>query len=134
MQSLVLIDCLVVDICRFCCNGGPGVSVCVCLFVRDSRLNYAKYSHQSLRDYRDLPGRTTPRIGVTRPAVSMAFPVYFRYSLCGRPPYFNYGLVAFPIFTRVFLQQAAFEILTNGIPEYTQAKRIYLKGMTKIGR
>ena len=24
----------------------------VCLFVRDSRLNYAKYSHQSLRDYR----------------------------------------------------------------------------------
>ena len=106
----------------------------VCLFVRDSRLNYAKYSHQSLRDYIDPPGRTTPRIGVTRPVVSMAFPVYFRYSLCGRPPYFNYGLLAFPVFTRVLLQQAAFEILTNGIPEYTQAKRIYLKGMTKIGR
>ena len=46
----------------------------VCLVVRDSCLNYAKYSHQSLRDYRDLPGRTTPRIGVTRPVVSMAFP------------------------------------------------------------
>ena len=62
----------------------------VCLFVHDSRLNYAKYSHQSLRDYIDLPGRTTPRIGVTHPVVSMAFPIYFRYSLCDQPPYFNY--------------------------------------------
>ena len=70
----------------------------VCLVVRDSCLNYAKYSHQSLRDYRDLPGRTTLRIGVTCPVVSMAFPIYFWYSLCGRPPYFNYGLVAFPFF------------------------------------
>ena len=26
MQSLILIDCLVVDICHFCSNGGPGVS------------------------------------------------------------------------------------------------------------
>ena len=26
MQSLILIDCLVVDICRFCCSGGLGVS------------------------------------------------------------------------------------------------------------
>ena len=55
----------------------------LCLFVRDSRLNYAKNSHQSLRNYRDPLGRTTPRIGVTRPVVSMAFPVYFRYSLSG---------------------------------------------------
>ena len=78
----------------------------VCLFVRDSRLNYAKNSHQSLGNYRDPPGRTTPRIGVTRPVVSMAFPVYFRYSLRGRPPYFNYGLVAFPVFTRVLLHAA----------------------------
>ena len=52
----------------------------VCLFVRDSRLNYAKDSHQSFGNYRDPPGRTTPRFGVTRPVVSMAFPVYFRYS------------------------------------------------------
>ena len=98
----------------------------VCLFVRDSCLNYGKNSHQSLRDYRDLPGRTTPRIGVTRPVVSMAFPVYFRYSLCGRPPYFNYNLIALPVFTRVLLQ--------NGIPEYTQTKRLHLKGMTTLGR
>ena len=48
----------------------------VCLFVRDSRLNYAKKSYQSLRNYRNLPGRTTPRIGVTRRVDSMAFPVY----------------------------------------------------------
>ena len=106
------------------------------LFVRDSRLNYVKYSHQSLRDYRDLPGRTTPRIGVTRPVVSMAFPVYFRYSLRGRPPYFSYGLVAFPVLRAyVAIQQAAFEVLTNGIPEaQPQAKRQNLKGMTKIDR
>ena len=44
------------------------------MFVRNSCLNYAKNSHQNLRDYRDPPGRTTPRIGVTRPVVSMAFP------------------------------------------------------------
>ena len=55
----------------------------VCLFVRDSRLNYAKKSYQSLRNYRNLPGRMTPRIGVTRHVVSMAFPVYFRYSFRG---------------------------------------------------
>ena len=61
----------------------------VCVFVHDSRLIYAKNSQQSLRDYRDLPGRTTPHIGVTRPVVSMAFPVYFQYSLRSRPPYFN---------------------------------------------
>ena len=78
----------------------------VCLFVRDSRLNYAKNSHQSLGNYRDPPGGTTPRIGVSRSVVSMAFPVYFRYSLRGRPPYFNYGLVAFPVFTRVLLHAA----------------------------
>ena len=75
------------------------------LFVRNSRLNYAKNSHQSLRNYRDPPGRTTPRIGVTRPVVSMAFPVYFRYSLRGRPPYFNYRFVGFPVSTRVLLHQ-----------------------------
>ena len=78
----------------------------VCLFVRDSRLNYAKNSHQSLRNYRDPLGRMTPRIGVTRPVVSMAFSVYFRYLLRGRPPYFNYGLVAFPFFTSVLLHAA----------------------------
>ena len=53
----------------------------VCLFVLDSHLNYAKNSHQSLRDYREPPGRTTPYIGATHPAVSMAFPIYFRYYL-----------------------------------------------------
>ena len=78
----------------------------VYLFVRDLRLNYAKYSHQSLRGYRDPPGRTTPRIGVTRPVVSMAFSGYFRYSLRCRPPHFNYGLVAFQFFTRVLLHAA----------------------------
>ena len=62
----------------------------VCVFVHNSRLIYAKNSHQSLRDYRDLPRRTTPHIGVTRPVVSMAFPVYFQYSLRSRPPYFTY--------------------------------------------
>ena len=106
----------------------------MCLSVHDSRLNYAKNSHQSLRDYREPPGRTTPHIGVTRHVVSMAFPIYFRYLLCGRPPYFNYGLIAFPVFMRVLLQQTTFEILTNGIPRYTQAKRQNLKGMTKIDR
>ena len=50
---------------------------------------------------------------------------------------FANGLVAFLVFTHVllqYIQQAAFEVLTNGIPEYTQAKRQNLKGMTKIGR
>ena len=55
----------------------------MCLFVCDSRLNYAKNSHQSLRDYRELPGRTTPHISVNCPVVEMAFPVYFRYLLGG---------------------------------------------------
>ena len=77
----------------------------VCLFVRDSRLNYAKNSHQSLRDYTNPPGRTPPRIGVTRHVVSMAFPVYFQYSLCGWPPYFNYRFVGFLVSTRVLLHQ-----------------------------
>ena len=83
--------------------------------------------------FRTTTGWVT-RIGVTRPVVSVAFLVYFWSSLCGRPPYFNYDLVALPACTRMLLQQAVFEILTNGIPEYTQAKRLYLKGMTKIGR
>ena len=96
----------------------------MCLFVHASHLKYTKNSHQSLRDYRELPGRMTPHIGITRPVVSMAFPVYFRYLLCGRPSYFNYGLVVFLVFMHVLLQQAA----------YTQAKRQNLKGMTKIGR
>ena len=42
----------------------------VCLFVRESRLNYAKNSHQNLRNYRDPLGRMIPRIGVTRPVVT----------------------------------------------------------------
>ena len=73
-------------------------------------------------------------ISITRPVVLMAFPVYFWYSFRGQPPCFNYGSVAFPVIMRVLLQQPAFEALTNGIPKYTQAKRLCLKGMTKIGR
>ena len=53
------------------------------VFVHDSRLNYAKNSHQSLRNYRDPLGRTTLHISITHPVVSMAFPIYFRYSLRG---------------------------------------------------
>ena len=101
----------------------------VCLFVRDSRLNYAKNSHQSLRNYRDPPGRTTPRIGVTRPVVSMAFSVYFRYSLRGRPPYFNYGLVAFPVFTRVLLYTAG---SVRSINQWDT--RVYTGKKTKLER
>ena len=70
----------------------------VCLFVRNSRLNYAKQSHQ--RNYRNPPGRTTPRIGVTRHVVSMAFPAYCRYSLHGWPPYFNYHFAVLSVSTR----------------------------------
>ena len=87
----------------------------VCLFVRDSRLNYAKKSYQSLRNYRKLPGRTTPRIGVTRHVDSMAFPVYFRYSLRGRTPYSNYRFVGFPVYARV-ATPAAYKKRNNMIP------------------
>ena len=48
--------------------------------------------------------------------------------------YFKNGLITFLLFIRMLLQQAMFEILTNGIPEYTQAKRRNLNNMTKIGR
>ena len=41
----------------------------VCLFVCESQLKYAKNSHQSLRNYRNPPGKGTARIGVTRPVV-----------------------------------------------------------------
>ena len=40
-------------------------------------------SHQSLWNYRDPLGRTTLRISITHPVVSMAFLIYFRYSLRG---------------------------------------------------
>ena len=91
------------------------------MFVRDSRLNYAKNSHQSLRNYRDPPGRTTPRIGVTRLVVSMAFPSTSGIRIAA-PPYFNYRFVGFSVSTRV-ATPATFKKLTNMIPNVYTGKK-----------
>ena len=98
----------------------------VCLFVRDSRLNYTKNSHQSLRNHRDPPGRTSPCIGITRPVVSMAYSVYFRYSLRGWLPYINYYFTGFPVSTHVLKKT------NQNDTQCIHRQKDNLKGMTKI--